>query len=234
MPPSCLTSESPVLFRLAIPAGCKLLRYAHTPVSALSDLLEVISSRRVWVQVANPLRPDRELSSESREVVDVVRLCFFALPVPLPVPPAVVCLRGLCRRMRRPILGRAWGFVRLPDGRQGLFCVLIFTRSTCRYVCTRARFRNLKPKTKDINTYEKGGQLKGASSVVPKIVKSLTFRLAALHCLGNIGSGGPALDSIRPAPSGPCPLSCDFPRGQLPVAWKGLSLACDVSVPSRL
>ncbi|CAE7247983.1 unnamed protein product, partial [Symbiodinium pilosum] len=38
----------------AIPVGCKLLRYSHTPASALADLPEVISSRRVWVQVANP------------------------------------------------------------------------------------------------------------------------------------------------------------------------------------
>ena len=52
----------------AIPVGCKLLRYSHTPVSALSDLLRS-SSRRVWVRVANPLRPDLELSAESSEVL---------------------------------------------------------------------------------------------------------------------------------------------------------------------
>ena len=53
----------------AMPVGCKLLRVAHTPVSVLSDLPEVVTSRRVWVQVVNPLRPDRELSDESREVL---------------------------------------------------------------------------------------------------------------------------------------------------------------------
>ena len=53
----------------AIPVGCKLLRVAHTPATSLKDVPKHVSSRRVWVQVANPLRPERELSPESLEVL---------------------------------------------------------------------------------------------------------------------------------------------------------------------
>ena len=47
-----ITSSLPLA---AIPVGCKLLRVAHTPVTTLKEVPEHISSRRVWVQVANPL-----------------------------------------------------------------------------------------------------------------------------------------------------------------------------------
>ena len=66
--PSLLTSESPALFRLRpypwAASSCVMHTHTHT-----ADLPEVVSSRHVWDQVSNPLRPGRELSAESREVV---------------------------------------------------------------------------------------------------------------------------------------------------------------------
>ena len=106
----------------AIPVGCKLLRYSHTPVSALSDLPEAISSRRVWVQVVNPLRPDRELSVESREVIRMWT-GLAASPCPfrsLFLRPLFICeaFADACADSSLAGLG---GFVRLPDGRQACF-----------------------------------------------------------------------------------------------------------------
>ena len=106
----------------AIPVGCKLLRYAHTPVTSLSDLPEVISSRRVWVQVVNPLRPDRELSPESCEVVDMW-LHIASSPCPfrsLFLRPLFVCeaFADACADSSRAGFG---GFIRLPDSRQACF-----------------------------------------------------------------------------------------------------------------
>ena len=122
MPPFRLSSVLCPLPLAAIPVGCKLLRYSHTPVSALSDLPEVISSRRVWVQVSNPLRPDRELSAESREVVRVWT-DLAASPCPfrsLFLRPLFVCeaFADACADSSLAGLG---GFVRLPDGRQACF-----------------------------------------------------------------------------------------------------------------
>ena len=106
----------------AIPVGCKLLRYAHTPVSTLSDLPKLISSRCVWVQVANPLRPDRELSAESREVLRVwTELATSPCPFrSLFLRPLFVCeaFADACADSSLAGLG---GFVRLPNGRQACF-----------------------------------------------------------------------------------------------------------------
>ena len=106
----------------AMPVGCKLLRVAHTPVSGLSDLPEVVTSRRVWVQVVNPLRPDRELSDESREVLRMWT-DLAASPCPfrsLFLRPLFVCeaFADACANSSLAGLG---GFVRLPDGRQACF-----------------------------------------------------------------------------------------------------------------
>ena len=106
----------------AIPVGCKLLRYAHTPVSSLSDLPEVSSSRRVWVQVANPLRPDRELSSESRAVVDMW-LDIASSPCPfrsLFLRPLFIC-EAFADACADSALAGFGGFIRLPDSRQACF-----------------------------------------------------------------------------------------------------------------
>ena len=106
----------------AIPVGCKLLRYSHTPVASLSDLPEVISSRRVWVQVVNPLRPDRELSSESRAVIDMW-LDIASSPCPfrsLFLRPLFVC-EAFADACADSALAGFGGFIRLPDSRQACF-----------------------------------------------------------------------------------------------------------------
>ena len=106
----------------AIPVGCKLLRYSHTPVSTLPDLPEVISSRRVWVQVSNPLRAERELSAESREVV---RMWIDLAASPCPFRSLFLCPLFICEAFADACadssLAGLGGFVRLPDGRQACF-----------------------------------------------------------------------------------------------------------------
>ena len=106
----------------AIPVGCKLLRVAHTPITSLKDVPEHISSRRVWVQVSNPLRPERELSQESQEVV---RMWLSVASAPQPFRtllfrPLFVCdaFADACADSASAGLG---GFIRLPDGRQACF-----------------------------------------------------------------------------------------------------------------
>ena len=106
----------------AIPVGCKLLRVAHTPTTSLQDVPEHISSRRVWVQVSNPLRPERELSQESQEVVRMW-LSIASAPQPfrsLLFRPLFLCdaYADACADSASAGLG---GFVRLPDGRQACF-----------------------------------------------------------------------------------------------------------------
>ena len=106
----------------AVPVGCKLLRVAHTPVTSLKDVPEHISSRRVWVQVSNPLRPERELSPESQEVI---RMWLSVASAPQPFRtllfrPLFVCdaYADACADSASAGLG---GFIRLPDGRQACF-----------------------------------------------------------------------------------------------------------------
>ena len=43
--------------------GTKLLRVSHTPVKKLADLPLTATSRRIWIQTANPSRPERALSA---------------------------------------------------------------------------------------------------------------------------------------------------------------------------
>ena len=97
----------------AIPVGCKLLRYAHTPVSSLSDLPKVISSRRVWVQVSNPLRPVVNMRTDIAASTCPFRSLFLR--------PLFVCeaFADACAGLG--------GYVRLPDGRQACFACS-FTR----------------------------------------------------------------------------------------------------------
>ncbi|CAE7377979.1 XPT, partial [Symbiodinium pilosum] len=114
-----ITSPLPLV---AIPVGCKLLRIAHTQVSSLKDVPQHISSRRVWVQVANPLRPERELSPESLEVLRMW-LALASSPQPfrwLLYRPLFVCEASAdaCADSTSAGLG---GFIRLPDGRQACF-----------------------------------------------------------------------------------------------------------------
>ena len=93
----------------AIPVGCKLLRVAHTPTTSLKDVPEHISSRRVWVQVSNPLRPERELSQESQEVVRMW-LSIASAPQPfrsLLFRPLFVCDAYMRTPVRTP-LQRVW------------------------------------------------------------------------------------------------------------------------------
>ena len=94
----------------AIPVGCKLLRVAHTPITSLKDVPEHISSRRVWVQVSNPLRPERELSQESQEVV---RMWLSIASAPQPFRSLLFSVRYLSvkplRMLARTPLQRAWG-----------------------------------------------------------------------------------------------------------------------------
>ena len=52
----------------ALPIGCKLLRVGHTPVRALADVPEFPSTFRIWIQVSNPARQERQLSESSLEV----------------------------------------------------------------------------------------------------------------------------------------------------------------------
>ena len=108
----------------AIRVGCKLLRVAHTPVATLVEVPEHISSRRVWVQVANSLRPEQEFSPESIEVIGMSR-DLASSPQPQPFKslffrPLLVCeaLADACADSASAGLG---GFVRLPDGRQACF-----------------------------------------------------------------------------------------------------------------
>ena len=114
-----ITSSLPLA---AIPVGCKLLRVAHTPITTLKEVPEHISSRRVWVQVANPLRPERELSPESLEVIGMWT-ALASSPQPfrsLFYRPLFVCeaFADACADSASAGLG---GFVRLPDGRQACF-----------------------------------------------------------------------------------------------------------------
>ena len=114
-----VTSSLPLA---AITVGCRLLRVAHTPVTTLREVPEHISSRRVWVQVANPLRPERELSPESLEVIGVWT-ALASSPQPfrsLFYRPLLVCeaFADACADSASAGLG---GFVRLPDGRQACF-----------------------------------------------------------------------------------------------------------------
>ena len=102
--------------------GLQLLRVAHTQVSSLKEVPEHISSRRVWVQVANPLRPERELSPESLEVLRVW-LTLASSPQPfrsLLYRPLFVCeaFADACADSTSAGLG---GYIRLPDGRQACF-----------------------------------------------------------------------------------------------------------------
>ena len=95
---------------------------AHTPVNTLKEVPEHISSRRVWVQVSNPLRPERELSPESLEVIGMWS-ALASSPQPfrsLFYRPLFVCeaFADACADAASAGLG---GFVRLPDGRQACF-----------------------------------------------------------------------------------------------------------------
>ena len=133
-----LSSELRVLRPLplaAIPVGCKLLRYSPTPVTALSDLPEVISSRRVWVQVSNPLRPDRELSAESQEVVRMwTQLA--ASPCPfrsLFVRPLFVC-KAFADACADSSLAGLGGFSPSAKWPPSMLCVLLCTEPACRHV----------------------------------------------------------------------------------------------------
>ena len=113
---------SPLIPLAAIPVGCRLLRVAHTPVNTLKEVPEHISSRRVWVQVSNPLRPERELSPESLEVISMWS-ALASSPQPfrsLFYRPLFVCeaFADACADAASAGLG---GFVRLPDGRQACF-----------------------------------------------------------------------------------------------------------------
>ena len=113
-----VTSSLPLA---AIPVGCRLLRVAHTPVTPVATFREVpehISSRRVWV----PLRPERELSPESLEVIGMWT-ALASSPQPfrsLFYRPLLVCeaFADACADSASAGLG---GFVRLPDGRQACF-----------------------------------------------------------------------------------------------------------------
>ena len=118
--PACpRTSTSPPPFRLRpFPwaAGCSAWR------TRLKEVPEHISSRRVWVQVSNPLRPERELSPESLEVISMWS-ALASSPQPfrsLFYRPLFVCeaFADACADAASAGLG---GFVRLPDGRQACF-----------------------------------------------------------------------------------------------------------------
>ena len=55
----------------ALPIGCKVLRVGHQAVKTLMDLRAFPSARRLWIQVANPAKPDRLLSDSSVEVLQL-------------------------------------------------------------------------------------------------------------------------------------------------------------------
>ena len=122
---SSLTAEliiSKPLPLAALPVGTKLLRVAHTPVKTLADVPISVPSRRVWVQTANPARPERALSESSREVLSMwLDLCNsgdgFCSAL---LPPSLECeaYADACACASTAGLG---GFVRLPDGRQCCF-----------------------------------------------------------------------------------------------------------------
>ena len=106
----------------ALPVGTKLLRVAHTPVKTLADVPVSVSSRRIWVQTANPARPEGALSESSREVLSMWHdLCSsgdgFCSAL---LPPSLACeaYADACADASTAGLG---GFVRLPDGRQCCF-----------------------------------------------------------------------------------------------------------------
>ena len=101
----------------ALPMGAKLLRVSHTPVKKPSDLPISASSCRIWVQIANPSRPERALSPVSRWH----ELCASGdgLSTAL-LAPTMSCeaFDNACAVASGAGLG---GFVRLPGGRQLCF-----------------------------------------------------------------------------------------------------------------
>ena len=106
----------------ALRVGCKLLRVGHVAVGSLEDLPEFPSARRLWLQVANPAKPDRILSDASVEVLQLWRaLCSSGdsfrplLPHPLF---ACTAYADACADSSCAGLG---GYVRLPDGSSGCF-----------------------------------------------------------------------------------------------------------------
>ena len=106
----------------ALPIGCKLLRVGHTQVSTLADVREFPSSRRIWLQVSNPSRTERQLSASSLEVCEMWRSLIssgdsFRSALLSPLFPCLA-FADACADASSAGLG---GFVRLPDGRQCFF-----------------------------------------------------------------------------------------------------------------
>ena len=105
-----------------LPMGTKLLRVAHTPVRKLADLPLAASSRRIWIQTANPSRPERALSAVSREVLNMSHdLCASGDGLSTArMAPAMSCeaFADACADASGAGVG---GYVRLPDGRQRCF-----------------------------------------------------------------------------------------------------------------
>ena len=106
----------------ALPVGTKLLRVGHTQVRKLSDLPVSATSRRIWLQTANPSRRDRPLSDVYREVLNMWHdLCVSGdgLATGL-LAPLLSCdaFADACADAKVAGIG---GYVRLPDGRQLCF-----------------------------------------------------------------------------------------------------------------
>ena len=106
----------------ALPIGCKLLRVGHTPVRTLADVQEFPSSRRIWIQVANPSRSERQLSDSSLKVCSMWRSLAssgdsFRSALLSPLFPCLA-YADACADVSSAGLG---GFVRLPNGRQCFF-----------------------------------------------------------------------------------------------------------------